>query len=347
MIYDNYISFLYHNQDLQCVFIKHFMGYVEIKCNKPELVRLVCFDECLSHTLPERGIVTGQVWIYVEPDLFGKRVTRDDYDSDSFTPKTNAMYVEGTFNKSFLTSDSEIMITHYPFPRFSIFRKDSCCYYSVVTDSYDFIVELRSGIKKCLACYYLKYGIIPLHAAAASRDNFCDIFLASTRCGKSTLYANLVSSGFAHVGDDIVFVRPAENGLETFSVPILPSIRERAKSYLSNKSEIYTIRIRNEDNTELRVLRLKNLAFHDFDTIKVYSISKLIMGKFSSDTIIAPDYSIKKALIKSVMWHLKTIPIEEMLTSINALLRLKWYCLSLSVNPDENVDIISKRREVK
>lgn len=329
---------------LPTIYLKHSLGYIEIKCNKPELVQYICFRECIYYDIPKDSIITGKVFVYIDNYLFEKRLKRCDYNPEQFTPKTSPMYINNITNQVFDVSNAEVFITHYPFPEVSVFQKDNVGFYSIVHDTYDCVTALRTGIKKCLAQHFYKNGFFSLHATAIQFEGKCDIFIASTRCGKSTLYANLVSNGFRHVSDDIVFVKYSNGYLYTVSVPILPSIRETSVEFISHNTQIESTTLLNEDDTQIKILRINNLPFPGYDLIKVRSVSKLVLGSGFEDSLIKPDSDLKKTLLKSLTWHLKLSPSKELFAIVNTLLSVEWHLLVLSDNPDENINGLTKRK---
>ena len=139
-------------------------------------------------------------------------------------------------------------------------------------------------------------------------------------------------------------VKYSDGFLYTVSVPVLPSIRESSVNYLCKNAQIESTDVTNEDTTSIKIFRLNNLTFPGYDFIQVGSISKLSLGDRFEDSIIYPDYNLKKALLKSLTWHLKLSPSEEMLLIVNALLSSEWHSLVLSEDSDSNIMGIKNRK---
>lgn len=335
-----YISFVYYQKNIPYVYLKHYFGYLKIFCNNIDVVSHVCFKEYLCDSLPEGEAITGNVFVYIDKAIFSRRISRGEFDSEKYTLKSDKMYIEGVENNVIMAGDDEVYMTHYPFPCISVFHRKNCSYYSVVSDLEDCVMAVKNGIKKCLAQFYYKYGIYGLHASCVQIGNRCDVFLASSRSGKSTLYANLVANGASHIGDDIVFVKAVDGELYTFGVPVLPSIRIGSIPFLASSVSLERHILEDDSDGGMELIELKGLVLPNIELHKIGSFALIEKGKQCRYSKIEQDMSLKKTLLKSMTWHIN-IEVDEVMTAmVNLILSSTWNRLIVAPNPYENISRI-------
>ncbi len=332
-----YISFVYYQKDVPCVYLKHYSGYLRIFCNKIGVVNHVCFKEYLWDSLPEGAEITGNILVYLDKAIFSRKISRREFDAEKYTLKSNKMYMEGIENNVIKVGDDEVCMTYYPFPCISVFHRMDCSYYSVVSDMEDCVAAVKNGIKKCLAQFYYQDGIYSLHASCVQIGSRCDVFLASTRSGKSTLYANLVTNGASHIGDDIVFVKAVDGELYTFGVPILPSIRVAAIPFLAGSVSLEKHIIQDDSDDRMELIELKGVVLPAIKLCRIGSFALIEKGTQCRYIKAEQDMSLKKALIKSMIWHLNVDVDEGMTSMVNLILSSAWKKLTIAPDPYENI----------
>lgn len=105
-----------------------------------------------------------------------------------------------------------------------------------------------------------KLGYLALHAGAASKNGTAVLLLGDSRSGKSTLSSKLASEGWAFHGDDIVFIRPTDDGFELAPMPLRPRMREtRSKNWALSLAELLPVPVLVKTNACL-------LAFPEYST---------------------------------------------------------------------------------
>lgn len=333
-----YISFAYLLGQTEKRFLKHSFGYIEICSNQIELLYLVCFGSCIVDSLPENEKTVGEVTVLLEKSLYEMRMERESFNEDNPVSINSPMYVKGCNNKILYFRESEVMITHYPFQKISVFSKKTFSYTAIVGWQKDVVEEMKCGIKRCLSALYSSFGFLSFHAMCVSVGGKSKVFVASSRQGKSTLYANLISDGALHVSDDIVLSREENGTLFTIPVPVLPSIRKESINFLSEK-----VRLKKE-LVELDGINSEFLTLDGLEPINMSEsqVDKFFILKKEKSKGCLSDTDIKKTLAKSMLWYMRDASYEELLSNINSLLSHNWGYFYLSPDCKKNIELFKK-----
>ena len=139
----DFIPFAYFDESLPFMFVKHKFGFIKIHSNRLDLLRLAVFPECMC-TNARQNRITGIVVVKIEHELFKARVTRKQFDSEKYTPKTSKMYIPNMVNTSMRVQGTEVQTTYYPFPKLSFFDSGKHFFYAAVFDEIDCIKSLAT-----------------------------------------------------------------------------------------------------------------------------------------------------------------------------------------------------------
>ncbi len=333
----SYVSFAYINKDIPYKYLRHYKGYVKVYCSDISLVELVYYEEYLVDNISDGDDVTGAVFVIIERNLFSRKINRNEYFPDEFTPKTSKMYIPGVSNNFIRFEEKELFVTHYPFPCISLLDRSNCTYYSVVIDSHDAILSLKNGIKKVLSQHYYSNGIYNLHAAGFSVNNESMIFIAPSRTGKTTFYNSMLAEGAMPINDDIIFVKESNEGLVAFGIPVLPTIRKSSIPYLSKKALVKQIEVEGDV-----ILLLDLPSKPTLVSTKIATLFYMTKGDVTAITENILVDEVKKILVESMMWHMPINPNYGMVNMVNRLLSCSQYGFSVSTNVDENISKIKK-----
>ena len=224
--YKDYIVFTSLKKELEIVYFKYHDDKVAVYTNRPDKLEFA-FDKRFLYQDCDRSKVIGTIMVYFDEHLFEKRYDHNAYTDGEFVLKSHPMYIEGVTNSFFEIGDLEIHIFHYPHEIININNKKSYEFCAFVGVEEDIVRELLFGMKKILSRYNFAKGIFSIHGAALAKNNNGCLFLAGSRAGKSTLYTNLLFSGFAPVNDDIVFwARRNHEELVISGCATLPQLRK-------------------------------------------------------------------------------------------------------------------------
>lgn len=225
--YKDYVVFTSLKKELHCLNFKYNDSYIAIYTNQPDKLKLVFDEKCLFQNCDvDVNNVIGKLVVYCEAHLFERRYDCDDYTDGKPVLKSHPMYVDGIINSFFEVGDLEIHIFHYPREIININNKKSFEFCSFVGTNEDVTRELLSGVKKIISRYNHLKGIFSIHGAGLGKEENGYLFLSGSRAGKSTLFVNLVSSGFTPINDDIVFWSKKNNNEIVISgCATLPQIR--------------------------------------------------------------------------------------------------------------------------
>lgn len=202
--YNDYVVFTSLKKDLSVFYFMYNGNYVAVHTNRPDKLE-VAFDTRFLCQNCESDKVIGNILVCFDEHLFEKRYDYDTYTDGEFVLKSHPMYIEGVANAFFEIGDLEIHVFHYPHEILNINNKRSLEFCSFVGTDEDIVREFLYGMKKILSRYNHSKGVFSIHGAALAKNKEGYLFLSGSRAGKSTLFVNLISSGFVPINDDIVF----------------------------------------------------------------------------------------------------------------------------------------------
>lgn len=335
--YKNYVVFTALKKDLLCTYVMYDHNYVAVYTNRLDMVK-VAFDNNYLFESCDHDKIIGIMTVIYEEHLFENRYCSNTYKDSEPVLKTHPMYVEGVGNSFFEIGNLEIHIFHYPNEIVNINNKKSFEYCSFVGKEEDIVRELLCGYKKILARYNHLSGTYSIHGAAVSDGEKGFLFLSGSRVGKSTLFLNLIASGYYPLNDDIIFWEKGVNK-EIFisGCATLPQLR---KGTFENIVPVLSLQQRiNSSSLEDDELMRHSYSFFE-RKVDLHAIIIPELGHKKCSIIKIDNASALKKELRACMVHGNYDVDEKYLNSIKALNSIPTYKIHMSKNYVEICDML-------